>query len=222
MTDIKFQISVKDKSLQGLFERIKAAATKKARNNFSDLRPLVEKSINVAINDNKEYFIPKEDEIGPLGIGKGGSPDSKAERAWIGLKPSSNNGVTTFSVRKKGAEKNSTIGQITIMINEELFYTLSDSIIDISRDSRMESEELSEIPWMRWLIDGKTITGTEFTTDDPSRVSRTGKGIMISGSLWSFEGRGDEIYSEILNKARIIISRKLKEAEGVSILRKLR
>jgi len=215
MASAKFQIGIKDRGIKALFDRVARLAGRKLRNNFADLRPIVVESINEAVESNKAAFVPTPDEIGQLGIGEGGSPDLIAQVAFLALKPGHGN-ATTLSVRKKGTEKGSTIGEIRISIDEEAFYNEPDSVIET------ESDELPVIPWMKWLILGKTISDYDFTTQDPGGVSRTGRGIMVNGTLWSIEGRGSEIYGKIINDARLSVNRKLGENESVSILRRLR
>jgi len=214
MANVRFQVSVKEGDIKGFFDRVTRLAGRRLRNNFGDLRPLVEATIDEQVEKRKNTFIPTNSEIGELGVGVGGSPDDRARTAWEGLKASEKNGVTVFSVRKKGSERGSIIGEITIEINEDVFYSLPESNIPT------DSEELPVIPWMRWLIDGETISGFRFKGVS-SPASRTGRGIMIKGGLWQFSGRGARVYSDILDRARIAINRKLK-AEGASILRKLR
>lgn len=220
MGNVKFQISVKDKGLSGLFNRITALVGKKMRNNFSDLRPVVEDSIDKTVDMNKQKFIPTAKDSAELGVGGGGRISLITQIAFLALKPSSRSNVTTLSVRKKGIKGSSTIGEITISINPDLFFEQPDSNIAV------ESEPLSgNIPWMRWLIDGKTIGGFRFKGGSQTS-SRTGRGIMIkagtSGGMWMFNGKGREIFTTLLEESRLEIGRKLKQNRSVNILRKRR
>lgn len=218
MASVKFQFSIDRGFSRSLFDKISQIVGRRMRDNFGDVRPLVEETVNEAVEDNRGRFIPTNNEIAELGIGQGGSPDNRSQTAWIALRPSSRNGVTSISVRKRGSEGTNLIGEIKISIDPELFYQQPDSIIPTP-----DSNEIDEIPWMNWLIEGKTINQHSFTDRlTPNSVSRTGRGIMINGGFWSINGRGAEVYSRILNDARLSVNRRLKTNEGVRILRRLR
>lgn len=214
MAKAKFQVSIKQGGIKGFFDRVSRLVGRRMRNNFGDLRPLVRETIDDEVEKNRNKFIPTRAEVAELGVGEEGSPSPRVDSAWEALQAGKNNGVTVFSVRKKGTERGSIIGEINIEINEEVFYSLPESNI------ATESKELPTIPWMRWLIEGETIGGYDFVPFR-AKISRTGLGIMIKGGLWQFTGRGSSVYGNMLDNIRRSINRKLK-SEGATILRKLR
>jgi hypothetical protein len=216
MAKAKFQFSIeKEGGLKRLLNRMSSLVSKKIRNNFGGLRPVIEDAIDEAVEKHSRKLIPALDEIAELGVGTDGSPDPRAQVAWKGLK--TGHGATTLTSRKRGSEKDRDIGEINISIHEETFYEMPDSIIETP-----DSDIISQIPWMKWLVQGKEISGDRFSPNKDSAFSRTGRGIMISGGFWSFQGRGSEIYDAILKDARLSINRALKGGAGVKILRKLR
>jgi len=221
MVNVKFQFSINQSVAKAILNRIISRVKRGARNNFADLRPLVEEAIDEAVEKRKGGFIPTDGEAEELGIGDGGSIDrGKTNLAWTALKASERAGVTRFSVRKKGAEGTDIIGEIKISIDESAFYTAPRSIVD-TPDS-----DIGQIPWMQWFIEGKTIQGDTFTNQAPrdvlQRVSRTGGGIMIFGGLWQFTGKGRQTFTRLVDEARLITNRKLKSRAAARILRRLR
>lgn len=219
MVNVKTQFSIKEGKFKRFANFLKRAVGIKLRNNFADLRPVVRDAIDDTVELNKRKFIPTDDEAFQLGIGEDGSIDrGKTNLAWTALKASDDESITTFSVRKKGVERGETIGEVRIFINDIAFFGLDRSVVQTP-----DSDKIDEIPWMQWFLFGKTITGSAFSSRQPvPTVSRTGGGIMVTGSLWDFPAKNRMAFSDLLNEVRLEINRRLKSNVSARILRRRR
>lgn len=216
MTSIQTKFKVEKNAIEAIKKAVLKLVHKKFRDNFGDFRPVVEDAINEEIVRSSSRFIPTQNEAGELGVGEEGTVSvEKTEVAWTALLTDSPERVTTFTLAKAKTIGIFTIGKINVNINEERFFTSSLSVIDT------ESDELPQIPWMQWFIEGAKISTHKFVKIPRSRseVSRTGKGLMIKGGLWSFTPRSKANIEKLLNRIRLTINKRLKTS-GVTILRK--
>lgn len=216
MSSIQTKFKVKKSVIEALKDAVLELTYKKFRNNFSDFRPVIEDAIDEEIVKSSSRFIPTLNEAGELGVGDEGTVTvEKTEVAWTALLSDSPEKITTFSVKKIKTVGLSKIGKVRVSINKELFFKSSLSTIDI------DSDTLPQIPWMKWFVEGAVIGTHGFVKIPQSRahVSRTGKGLMIEGGLWSFTPRGKASIDKLLNRIRLSINRKLKSS-GAKILRK--
>lgn len=221
MASAKVKFKIKESALKDLRQAIAEETGRRMRNNFGDLRPLIEDSIDGEIDRNSDRFIPNSREAAELGVGSDGQiAVEKTETAWRALQVRSGQGVTTFSSRKAGSKASNVIGSITIDIDKEAFYSAPASVIDTP-----DSDAISRIPWMKWFIEGASLSeeglpNARFSSRRPiPETSRTGGGIMIEGGLWDFQPRSVLLIEQMLDRIRIRIGRDLR-AEGAVILRK--
>ena len=158
---------------------------------FRSLRSEISDAIDEAVESHNDLLIPTEKEAVELGVGEGGSVDrDKTNNAWQqllsnprGLSGSSR--PTQFSVTKLRSRTG--IGSIRITIDEDKFYGAPLSTIETESEIEEGGFASNVIPWMMWFVRGKTIGGVRFSSDPRNvEISRTGKGIMIKGGLWSF------------------------------------
>ncbi|MHA2063197.1 MAG: hypothetical protein ACXABY_02330 [Candidatus Thorarchaeota archaeon] len=222
MVALKTQILIKEGSITKAVDRIKALAAKAlSRQVAPTSRPIIRESINDAFEETKTSFIPSSSEAGQLGIGEGGSVDEDRRlHAWRALLipgRGQRGPVTSFRTARISQERDGVVFQIEVDIDEGAFFTA-----EASRVPTPDSDVLSEIPWMDWFINGQTIQGHRFNRDTSSEVSRTGRGIMIKGGLWTFTPRSRDALGKALDEARRTINRRLKEGLGARILRRLR
>jgi hypothetical protein len=230
VVDTRLRFRIKNKDLEALRDEILAGIDRVARNNLFDLRPFVQDSIDKEITKNKNRFIPNAREAAELGVGKNGDIFfEKTETAWEALKVESGERVTSFSVTKarrtlKSAILRRTIGDIRVDISEEAFYRRPRSRVKIG-DSEILGADIDtgfssdEIPWMKWFVEGKTISGSRFSNRRPiPETSRTGRGIMIVGGQWVFRPRSVMVIDQLLDRIRIRIGRDLR-AKGAVIAR---
>lgn len=187
MAKVKVNFQVKGSVLGELKDVVKRLFGKTARNNFGDFRPFIEEAIDEGVINSRSNFIPDNDEAAQLGIGAGGSIDTRRTRgAWSQLLVGSSEDVTTFSIRKDG--RRDKIGTITVEIDEQALYDAPLSNIDTP-----DSEKIDSIPWMEWLIEGAptgaVLPNHEFSSVvPPTSNSRTGEGrmIIVEGGIWTF------------------------------------
>lgn len=218
---IQTSFKIKKNVLKDLKDKIVESLGIKLRDNFGDLRPIIEQAIEEEIVKSSSRFIPTSKEAGELGVGEGGNVAvEKTETAWTALLPNSPAGVTTFSVRKS-SRKNITakfnIGTITINIDELAFFNAPLSIIETP-----DSDKIDQIPWMMWFIEGAKVQGSSFSNISRlkrSEVSRTGQGLMIEGGFWSFTPRSKANVGKLLERMRLNINKRLR-SEGGNILRR--
>jgi len=184
--------------------------------NMKDFRPLIEDSIDDEIEKNKNRFIPNSVEAAQLGVGEGGEiAYEKTETAWEALQIKSGEGVTTFNIEKTGSGAGRTFANIYVDIGEHRFFKRPRSIIDTP-----DSEKIDKIPWMEWFIEGKEIGGVRFSRKTPvPETSRTGRGIMIEGGLWSFTPRSVMLIEQLIEKIRLRIGRDFRDKAAVILRR---
>ena len=185
MARLKIKFEPDKEALDELRREIVEELKRNVRNNFGDIRPFVEDTINVAIERTREEFVPSPSEVGQLGVGAGGSEDtSRTQGAYKQMRTDDPNSVTSFSIRKQRPNaQGDLVGIITVNINEE---ALLES--ELARVPTPDSEAINEIPWLRWLIYGApTNPDFRFVRRPTQRaVSRTGEGIMVQGGFWAF------------------------------------
>jgi len=170
------------KIVRGTVEKAKSLfgqlVRRKFKNNFANLQPYVEDSVDRTITRNKERFIPTDDEAAQLGIGMGGAiRRDKTQAAWKLLSPKHPTTVMTIKV-VAGIGGN---GTVSIKLNTDRWFDAPECNIEVSNTI------FTNIPWMEWFIDGQTVVGARFSAHQPiPKTSRTGAGIMIRGGLWVF------------------------------------
>ena len=179
--NIQLDFSALDSSR--LAEKLQEKINKKLRSNFGKLRPNIETAINRGVERSKRQFTPDAEEIAQLGVGQGGSPDiDRIQNAYRELRTDfGRKGITRFSVRKAGTGAGILIGKLSVQVKKETFLSSGLPVVKTP-----DSKAISEIPWMRWLIRGKQISGFEFKKSS-KKTSRTGMGVMISGGIWDFK-----------------------------------
>jgi len=192
----------KAKNLFGQFIR------REFKDNFANLKPLVEDAVERTITENKERFIPSDDEAAQLGIGTGGAlRTDKTQGAWKLLSPKHPSKVMTVKVIG-GIGGN---GTVEINLNTDIWFDAPECNVEVSDTA------FPNIPWMEWFIDGKTIVGARFSRHLPiPKTSRTGRGIMISGGLWMFLPRLF-ILLDTMDDVRVDAARAIK-SRGAKIL----
>ena len=174
MTQLQVQVSIADN--RSLIKKLTDVVASVLRKKFRDAQQRTVDEVDKAVRQSRVEFIPSDDEAGELGVGEGGKLSKKIDLAWEGLL-ASQNAATIVNVTKGNGENK--IGEISVRIDWDLFYKLDDSIINAS------DSDIGEIPWMKWYIEGQTITGSRFKAGDFNfPPSRTGDGIMIPGTLW--------------------------------------
>lgn len=165
--------------------------------NFNSLRDEVGKGIDEAVDGFADLLGAgmSNQQAAELGIGDDGSIDTnKINNAWKQLlsKPpglSAAERPTAFSVTKLRSK--SGIGTIRITMDSNKLYRLPLSIVETDSDiNEGDGFDDNVIPWLKWFIEGKAISGYQFTSNPKKRVnldvSRTGRGIMILGGFWDF------------------------------------
>ena len=222
MVDVRTQVKVDEGSLQrGLSRLVSVVSRRLSRAIVPSSKPLVIEAVNEAITNSQNRFIPSQVAAGELGIGAGGTiDDDRRTNAWRALltPPNGQGDVTTIEVVRIGQERGGVIIEARININEQAFFNT-----DRARIPTPDSDEIDEIPWMDWFINGQTVQGHRFSSRSVNReVSRTGRGIMIRGGVWTFTPRGQNAFGRTLDEARRAINRRLKEGLGARILRRLR
>lgn len=154
---------------------------KKVRDNFADLRPFIEEAISDGVINSSEEFQATDNEAHELGIGDGiGIDRSKSQEAWRQLLPSSKSHYISFTIKKTSVDRFGKLGTITISVDKDAF--LDDDLCKI------ETEKGRILPWMDWLINGAPLITTHAYLPKPftNGISRSGRGIMIKGGIWSF------------------------------------
>ena len=219
MVRIRTQLKVPKGAFDKIGDIIKRRISKANRQALSETATLINEGIDEAVEKNRRKLIPSLDDAGELGIGANGSvDDERRTQAWEGLK--TGNGATTFGITKIGEEKGGIVQEIKITIDESTFYNQ-----ELARIPTPDTDAFApaEIPWMRWFVEGQTISGARFSSRKRNfGASRTGRGIMISGGLWTFRPKGQGAFNKILDDARKAINRNLKKGLGAAILRRIR
>lgn len=220
MVSTNVRIKIKNTDFDNIRKEIVKETGRIMRNNFGDLRPVIEDSIDDEISKNRNRFIPNQSEAAELGVGENGSISfEKTETAWEALQVKSGEGVTKFSARKFGGSSSLQIGNIEIDIDKESFFSAPRSIV-----ATPDSTFISEIPWMRWFVEGATVgdipRAARFSNRQPiPETSRTGRGIMIEGGTWDFRPRTTMLIEQLLDRIRIRVGRDLR-INGATILRR--
>lgn len=188
MVDLSFGLKTTSK-LQDIQNAVNKRAKKILVNNVKKIDSIVEESINKAVRENQGDFIPDDREAGELGIGQDGRIDeSKRDGAWkkLLITTRGQQAVTTFTILEQGGSRPD-FARLFIVIDEELLYKdeLSNVSIEPSKDN--EAEQISNIPWMRWLIEGAP--RNPLYRFRPSGLGRTGEGTMRKSGVWNFKPR---------------------------------
>jgi hypothetical protein len=191
------RVKIKVPKQEGAFKRFFNILTKRAQNNLDTqgLRDIVAATSNV-IKENATLFIPNENQAAELGIGKSGKFDQrKIKNAWEALLPNSAAGATTVTI-KRGRRS---IRSFSINIDFDKLFAAPASRIQILD---------GEILWMKWFIEGATVSGHRFSGRQPvPETSRTGAGVMISGGVWTFPpqpGIINRLQKELINKLNLV------------------
>lgn len=175
---VNFSISSEDR--KELTRVIEEKLLRRARNNFGDFRIFIKDAINDGIDEVKDEFIPTDREAEELGVGEGGEINrDKTESAYKQLYPGDDAGASKFSVRK--LRRSSDIGRVKFELDEKTFYNAPLSIVNTP-----DSQQIDQIPWMLWLIEGAANSSYRFISRRNAKNSRTGGGIMVEGGLWTF------------------------------------
>jgi len=217
---IKTQVTIKEGAIERGFTTIKRLLNSRLRKSVGAANPIIVKAINEGIERSKNRFIPSKADAGELGIGAGGSvDDGKRTNAWRQLLiPEGTGDVTKFTVTRISEERAGVVTEIQITINEDAFFNK-----EISKISTPDSDEVDEIRWMDWFINGQTIGGHRFSGRARNReVSRTGRGIMIRGGVWVFSPKGQDAFNRTLDEVRRTINKRLKQGIAARILRRFR
>jgi len=175
MAGVKVEISIDDN--RSFIKKLKDVVVNALKDRFvkATTERMVDE-VDMAVRQTRVEFIPSNDEAAELGVGEGGKFSKKIDDAWEGLLASAGK-ATQVSFKRSSA--NGQIGQMTVTVDWEAFFELEDSKIDAS------DSDIGEIPWMKWYIDGEVISGSRFLAGKFSfPPSRTGAGIMVTGSLW--------------------------------------
>lgn len=172
--------------LQDIQNALNREARKVLANNVKKIDDIVLKSINGSIIANRNDFIPTDREAGELGVGQDGSIDErKTDEAWKTLLVTTRgqNAITSFVILEQGGARPE-FAFLSIVIDERQFYNhpLCNVQIDPSNDT--EADSFSNIPWMRWLIEGAP--RNPLYRFRPSRLGRTGEGTMRKSGVWNF------------------------------------
>lgn len=190
-----------------LGEKIKQTVEKTLINNIkrsfdTTIRDAIEDEIDQTVIDNRELFIPDNQQAGELGIGDGGSIDEdKRARAWEHLTTFDSESSVVINTNIATRRGVGTVVEMSIGWDREAFYDSSRCIVQTEETSRSEAFDL---PWMQWFLQGETIGGSQFISGtrrarqigpqtflvgrNVARTSRTGRGIMIKGGVWNFRG----------------------------------
>ena len=214
MTDLRIKLQV-NTSLTGTFGNIfRKVVRKKLHQNAEKLRPFIRNIINDTIEHNKFLFIPTDRQAAELGVGNAGAiDDSKISGAWRLLQIEQ--GGLNFKYDTASSISNS-IGTIRVSLNREGLFSADISNID-TPDSANNPGGISQIPWMKWFIEGKQISGVRFSNKTPIlETSRTGEGIMIRGGMWDFPDNEQNV-DKLIEKIRNNLTRSLR-SRGSKIL----
>lgn len=183
---LKFRIRKSELERQ-IREEVKRRGSERVRRDFGRFRPFIAEAINDGVRESSNFFIPSQRRVYALGIGEGGSIDHEKLDAWKQLLVESfgSNEIVQFSITKSGSNRRGLIGTIEINVDEEALLNS-----DLARIETPDSDKIDEIPWLRWFIEGKTVSTHRFLrTSKPRQNSRTGGGIMVEGGLWTIPPR---------------------------------
>lgn len=185
MVSLRVRFAPDQDALRQLREEAQQEAKRVIRGNFGDLRSFVSTAINAGVEATRNEFIPNSREIAELGVGRNGQPDtSRTEGAYKQLRTDSQTPFTRFTIRRqRPTARDNLIGAVTITIDEQSFLNSK-----LAKVPTPDSENIDEIPWLRWLIFGApTNTNFRFINRRPiPKGSRTGGGIMVEGGIWAF------------------------------------
>jgi hypothetical protein len=201
---------------QDIANVLNAQAGKILANNIDKLQPIIKKTINRTVEENKNEFIPTDREAAELGIGEGGCIDrSRTQDAWMTmLIGGSDRSASSFAIFKGLRGRTGEIALLSIAIDENILYRadLSNVPIDPSKDP--QADRLTNIPWMQWLIEGAP--RNEDFRFRPSNLGRTGEGTMRRGGIWRFRparpGATDRLIRRIARNLRTSIPKNIGAA----------
>jgi len=219
MAKTTLTIKVQNDLLGQFKEELNKKIGRVARETVIAMKPLVNKAVDRAIEKNKSDFIPTDDEAHELGVGSDGSLDrDKIDQAYRGMLTAANNGVTSTETKATPGTGLGTVGLIKAQVNFQVLFKTD--LAQVLATNNKKSQELINIPWLEWLLEGQTIQSWHFEPGIVRDHSRTGKGIMNPGGLWKFPparlGAGkrldDSILKEVSEVAEDIIQKNINKA----------
>jgi hypothetical protein len=209
----KLVIQVTNKFKGQLEKELNQKIGRAAREAIVGLHPAINKIVDKSIEEQKDNFIPSDDEAHELGIGEDGSLDQeRIDGAYRGMLTTANNGVTVTSTTPSAGTGLDKVGNIKADVNVDLLFKTELANIDT------ESEVLPTIPWMQWLLDGApTIEGFHFNPKiKEGDISRTGAGVMNKGGIWQFKparpGARAELDATMLRKISEVAEREIQKS----------
>jgi hypothetical protein len=183
MVDIALNLKTTSK-LEEIANALNAKTRRKLRDNIPKMKQIVANAINKAVEKNRHQFIPTDDEAYELGVGSNGEIDTdKTNGAWLELLTAGK--ATQFSIQSTGGgARGRQFGVLQIVISEEVLFSIEESNQPIEPSEDDDAEQIINIPWMRWLIEGAPAnSGYRFSTSNRGIASRTGGGIMVKGGM---------------------------------------
>lgn len=172
---------------QKVLDAVEKKFFEEIRSNVASLAFRVEGIVNQTVHENRNHFIPSDEEAGELGIqakiGAGQIDEEKRSGAWrtllIGSPGSA--GYVKWEVSQGGD-----LAKISVGWDKDKLYNNPKSIVNVYD---LKKGKRTIIPWMKWFLEGELISGSHFspiTKGHIQNVSRTGLGIMAKGGLWHF------------------------------------
>lgn len=198
-----------------ILKAIKDGFIDKVRGNIARVVATVEIAMNHTVEDNKHIFIPTDSQAGELGIqgriGEGSIDEEKRSGAWRSLFTSAPNSAAVLKWEAGNSITN--LGQISFGWDKEKFYSNPRSMVNVYN---LRTGERLTIPWMKWFIEGELISGHHFSPISKGRIakiSRTGRGIMVQGGVWTFPPSSPGI-PELTKHAANLVEKRLKQLFG--------
>jgi hypothetical protein len=150
---------------------------------IAKIKEAAEEAVNKGVEASKDSFTPTYQEAIELGIGEGGSVDfDRINGAYRVLRTDSQHKATTVEIIKSGGFRS--LYTIKVNIDEAAALAAPESNIPTP-----DSDKISNIPWMDWLINGSPTLQYRFFDKPFIPTSRTGGGVMVKGGVWSQEPR---------------------------------
>ena len=208
MVDIRLKIAIKEGLSDSAKRKLLIKIGDKIRSNLSVVKDIAEDGVNIGVKASNSNFIATDAEAAELGVGVGGSIDTeRTEGAWRQMLTGSSEGVTTVDVTSDS--RPGKIANIHINVDEDALFAAHLSTVDTE-----DSDQIGDIPWLQWLIEGApSIQGYRFDPDEGRGFSRTGQGRMIlsSRSIWSFpparQGAFNILIGEIEKQVDLVFKR---------------
>lgn len=210
MVDITLGVKTTSK-LNDIANALRKKARRRLKTNVKEIRQIVANAINTTVHRNRNLFIPTDQEAHELGIGEDGEIDTdRTNGAWLELLTTGE--ATQFSVEEIPGES---FGLIQVVISEELLFSLPLSNIPVDPSKDEDAEQINNIPWMRWLIEGAPANPNYgFDSSNRGIASRTGGGIMVFGGVWSFPPARPNAFATLISEIEKKIRRDVKRNIG--------